>query len=176
MIKRRNDYRVHRLSKSLKKLGRSVGFKNRAGIARQAFKDKLIRTKLIPLFGRLLSKEMRSVCSVKASSVLCNRDVKSVQNFDVHLIVTEMEKHAPTIITFLRSCISSQTVVKATRKRSSVIDKDQIVGVCSAILLRGISQRMNQFQRVVSTILYCGHCCKTVSYYELIVLIVPFCL
>ena len=50
-----------------------------------------------------------------------------------------------------------------------VVDKDHIVAVCSAILLRGISQQMNQFQRVVSTILYCGHCCKTVSYYELMI-------
>ena len=60
-----------------------------------------------------------------------------------------------TVLAFLQSCVSIRTPVKATRKRSVVVDKDHIVAVCSAILLRGISQQMNQFQRVVSTILYC---------------------
>ena len=167
MIKRKNNYSVHRLTKSLKRLGRSVGSRNRAAIARQVFKDKLIRAKLIPLFGHLLSIEMKSLCSLNASSVLRSKDVKSAQNFNVSVVVYEMEKHAPTVIAFLRSCISTQSAVKATRKQPSVVDKDHLVAVCSCILLRGISQRMNQFQRVVSTILYCGHCCKTVSFYEL---------
>lgn len=167
---------MHRLSRSLKRLGRSVGCKNRVAIARQAFKDKLIRTKLIPLFGRLLSKELKSVCKVKTSSVLRSGDMKGVQNFSVKFVLDEMKKYAPTVLAFLQSCVSIQALVKATRRKSSVVDKDQIVAVCSAILLRGISQRMNQFQRLVSTILYCGYCCKTVSYYKLIVINHTVCL
>ena len=97
---------MHQLSRSLKKLGKSVGRKNRVTIAQQAFKDKLIRTKLVPLFGRLLSKELKSVCAIKVSSVLRSGDFKGVQNFSVKSVLDEMKKHAPN-----SSCFSSKLCI-----------------------------------------------------------------
>ena len=105
---------MHQLSGSLKRLGKSVGRKNRIAIAQQAFKDKLIHTKLVPLFGHLLSKELKSVCVIKVSSVLCSGDFKGLQNFSVKSVLDEMKKHAPTVLAFLQSCISIQAPVKAT--------------------------------------------------------------
>ena len=67
--------------------------------------------------------------------MLRSKDMKSAQNFNINVVVYEMEKYAPTVIAFLQSCISTQTAVKATRKQSSLVNKDHIVAVCSSFCL-----------------------------------------
>ena len=80
--------------------------------------------------------------------------------------ITEMESHAPITLSLLRSCLTGRQPSKASNQRrkggtkSQIIEPDRVVGICSAILLRGRSQQMNLLQHIVSTILYCGHASK----------------
>ncbi len=156
------------LPASLKRLGRSVGRRNRKSIARQAVMDDRICNKLLHYLGRKLAKEMKCMCSMKTNSVLRAKDPTSLQKFNFKALIEEMRSVAPKTLSLLRSCIANRKRSRATnvktkgRTKSRVFDCDNVVGVCCALLLRGRSQRMNLLQRLVSCVLYSGHSSKKV--------------
>lgn len=144
-----------------------MGRLNRESIAREAMKDKRIRSKAVEILGVDMGREMKRLCSKKVMSVLRNRDLSSVQEFDVQAIITEMKEHAPSVLTLLRGCLLGRKPPKRGVLKSRVVDIDLVVAVCCAILLRGRSQRMNLLQRVISLVLYCGHASKRVSTFNI---------
>lgn len=73
IVKKRSKARVFQCSRSLKWLGRSVGKRNQSSIARQAMKDRGIIKKVIELIGKLLSKELTHLASLKTGSMLRDR-------------------------------------------------------------------------------------------------------
>ena len=139
--------------------------KNRSSIARQAVVDDRICQKVVVYLGKKLSKEMKAMCSLKSKSILRRRDVMSLQGFQLEALTKEMECVAPNTLSLLRSCLASRKPSKAKNVKSKV-------GVCSAILLRGRSQRMNLLQKIVSLMLYSGHASKKVCLYSTTVKIV----
>ena len=161
---------MYNVSRSLKKLGKSVGRANRASIARQVVKDERIQLKVINLLSTTLGKEMKKLCSKRVNSLLRRKDCISLQEFNIHDIVNEMKVHAPSVLTLLRGCLQGRNRSRTNKTKSRVFDEDLVVGVCCAILLRGRSQRMSLLQRVISLILYCGHASKRVSVYVTIML------
>lgn len=162
MLKKKKSARVYQL-RSLKKLGRSVGRANRSAIARQVMRDDRIRTRVIELIGTHLRKEMKKLCTKVVTSVLRKADCDSVRGFTIQSIIEEMKTHAPSVLTVLRGCLHGRRRSRAKKQKSCTIDVDTLVSVCCAILLRGRSQKMNLFQRIISLILFCGHASKRVS-------------
>lgn len=163
MLKGKKSSRVYKLSRSLKRIGRSVGRLKRESIAREAMKDERIRSKSVEILSKSLAKEMKRLCSKKVMSALRKRDLSSLQEFDVNSIIKEMEQYAPSVLILLRGCLLGCKCPKAGAKKSRSLSADLIVAVCCAILLRGRSQRMNMLQRIISLVLYCGHASKRVS-------------
>ena len=162
-VERKKRSRVYNLSRSLKRIGRSVGRLNRQSIAREAMKDERIRSKSIEILSKRLAKETKTLCSKKVMSTLRKRDLNSLQEFDVSSILNEMEQHAPSVLTLLRGCLLGRKHLKVGARKTRSVNADLVVAVCCAILLRGRSQRMNLLQRIVSIVLYCGHASKRVS-------------
>ena len=164
-MKSKQTSRLFRLSRSLKRLGRSVGRCNRKAIARQAVKDKVICSKVVKYLGDKIAREMKNMCAKSTNSILRS---KNFNEFKLSCVITEMESHAPITLSLLRSCLTGRKPSKASNQRrkgrtkSRIIEPDRVVGICSAILLRGRSQQMNLLQHIVSTILYCGHASKRV--------------
>ena len=154
---------MYNVSRSLKKLSKSVGRANRASIARQVVKDERIRLKVINLLSATLGKEMKKLCSQKVNSILRRKDSTSLQEFNIRDVVSEMKVHAPSVLSLLRGCLQGRNRSRAKKTTSRAFDEDLVVGIYSAILLRGRSQRMSLLQRVISLILYCGHASKRVS-------------
>ena len=168
-MKNKQTSRVFRLSRSLRRLGRCVGRRNRWAIAGQAVKDERICNKVVKLLGKKVEKEMKKMFALSTRSILRQRDPTSLEEFELGSVIKDMEKHAPNTLSLLRSCLAGRKQSKASRLKTKgrtkprVIDADRVVIVCCAILLRGRSQRMNILQRIVSLILYCGHASKRVS-------------
>lgn len=165
LVKKNQNARVFPLTRSLKRLGRSVGRCNRGSIARQVVNDDKICQKIVKLLGKKIEREMKTMCKLSTNSVLRRRDP---EGFNLDSVITEMKKCAPNTLSLLRNCLSGHRRSEATemrtrgRTKSRIFGVDKVVSVCCAILLRGRSQRMNGLQRIVSMILYCGHASKRV--------------
>ena len=106
---------------------------------------------------------MKKLCSKRVNSLLRRKDCTSLQEFNIHGVISEMKVHAASVLTLLRGCLQGRNRSRAKKTKSRAFDEDLVVGICSAILLRGRSQRMSLFQRVISLILYSGHASKRVS-------------
>ena len=70
VVKQRAKAWVHYLSRSLKKLGRSVGRKNWQWIAQQCMNDSKIRKHIIQITGQHVCKEMKAMLGLSSISLL----------------------------------------------------------------------------------------------------------
>ena len=168
-MKNKQTLHVFRVSRSLRRLGRCVGRRNRWAIAGQAVKDERICSKVVKLLGKKVEKEMKNICALSPRSILRQRDPTSLEVFELGSVIKDMEKHVPNTLSLLRSCFAGRKQSKASHLKTKgctkprVVDANRDVSICCAILLRGRSQRMNILQCIVSVILYCGHASKHVS-------------
>ena len=74
--------RVHHLTRSLKRLGRSLGRRKRDAIARQAMGDFKIRTPVLTILGCDIRKKMKRLCSAKKPSMLQSSTPAATTSFD----------------------------------------------------------------------------------------------
>ena len=102
---------------------------------------------MLKKIGRVLEVEMKAMCSVQVESILSS---KINDDITWDKVMTELKKHAPTLIELL-SC------TKTCKSRVSTIC------MSAALLLTFCLSRMNLVQRIISLILYAGHCGKRVT-------------
>ncbi len=156
---------IRHLSRSLKKLGKSVGRMNRRSNARQVVNDRRIKERVVTLLGEKIRSEME-MCSLRDISILRSTSPGVLQTFKWESVLTEMQELAPNLLGFLRSCVQRTRKVpskgQTPGQRTYRASDDTVVGVCAAILLRHRSQSMNLVQRMVSLLLYSGHAPKQV--------------
>ena len=162
MVKRQAKAEVHHLTRSLKKLGRSIGRRSRRSIARQCMNDSGIKRRIIQITGERIRKEMKTMCGLSSISLLRDFAPERLRSFQWKDLVEEMQRDAPTLLEILQGC-----VMRNKRKKQvgmSYRFKDEsIIGICAAILLRHQNPQMNLIQRIVSLLLYSGHAPKQVS-------------
>ena len=161
MVEKRADQRVRvqRLTHSLKRLGRSVGRRDRSSIARQVVADRKLLKRTVPLIGKTMAQEMKALCSVDAESILSRTDAATLQAFSWKQLLNELHKTAPITTTLLSNsltCLRSSRSKKGPRRANN----DAIVGLCCGLLARARSQKMNLIQRLISVLLYGGHASK----------------
>lgn len=150
-----------RLSHSLKRLGRSVGRRDRASIARQVVTDQKLLKKTVPLIGRIMAGEMKSLCSQKTASILRNTDPSILESFSWKQLTEELCKIAPCtteLLTKSLTCFRSRRSMEGPRHTNI----DAIVGLCCSLLGRARNQSLNLVQRLISVLLYGGHANKQV--------------
>jgi len=160
-VEGRKRTQVHRLTRSLKAIGRSVGRRNRAAIARQVLKDPHSRQKVLGVLGKDLQHELSSACTVSCNSGLRNTSPEKLQRFSWESLLDELQDTAPTLLHLLRSCVTVKKPPSHQRKTNRSRDTT-IVGLYAAILLRHRNYQMNLVQRVISIMLYSGHASKQV--------------
>ena len=167
IVKKHSKARVFQCSRSLKSLVRSAGRRNRSSIARQAMKDNGIRKKVIERMGRLMSKELTHLASLKAGSMLRDRSCQALERFSWQDLLNELEKETPATLSLLKQCAhvkrrQYKSQDEGGRSSRRLPNEEAAVGMCFAILMRARSQRMNLVQRLISLLLYGSHAPKQV--------------
>ncbi len=101
-----------------------------------------------------VKSELIKLCSDPVSSVLQQVDKKSITEFSFDAFLTELKTHSPILLNILQQC----TTTKVPRS-----NRTHVIGMCVAILCKLRNPRMCLFHKIVSLILYSGHCSKPVS-------------
>jgi len=81
VLKQRAKAQVHHFSRSLKKLGRSVGRKNWWSIAQQCMNDSKIKKCRIQITRQHVCKEMKAMAGLSSISLLQNFTPERLQSF-----------------------------------------------------------------------------------------------
>lgn len=123
---------------------------SRSAIAAEVFKDPIIKKYVLIKLGVLLRRELMVMCSENAQSVMRNCDLLS---FSWNRLLSEMSSNAPVLLAILQSCTHTQ------RPRQN---RNAVVGMCCAVLLKFRFSKMSIVQRIISLILYAGSSGKQV--------------
>ena len=123
-------------------------------VANKCWKDNTIRRYLTKKVASAIKNELVSMCSDGSNSVLKNTSAESIKSFRWKMLIEEMKLKAPLLLELLQMCAST----KKPRK-----NKEGIIGMCTAILLKHRRKSMCIIQKVISLILYAGHSSKRVS-------------
>lgn len=104
--------------------------------------------------GRIVRTEMKKMSSVQ--SILCSQSPDDLKCFKWDDIYHELNEKAPVFLSILVSATKTRT----PRSR----DSQAVICMCVAILLKYRFKRLSLVQKIVSLILYTGHCSKKVCY------------
>ncbi len=163
VVKRKKLTEVCHLTRSLIKLGKSVGRKSRSSIARQVANDRRIKDRVVELLGGNIRREMKTLCSLREISIVRSTSPDTLQYFKWETVIDELQEQAPTLLGFLRGSV--QKTRKASPSSQDPKQRTYRVNdttVTAAILLRHRSQGMNLVQRLIPLLLYSGHAPKQV--------------
>lgn len=144
------------MTPSRKKLGKAVAHGSKKAVAKHCLDDTATAKYLFELIGIRLRNELRKMSSFDVKSCLRSQTMESLQNFSWSCLIEEMDEHSPILLYILQAC------TKTTTERKNV---SCIIGACAAILLKHRNNKMSLFHKVISIILYSGHCSKQVILY-----------
>ena len=142
------------LTPSRKGIGKAVARGSRAKIAKQCLDDLVIRKHIIKHIGFAVKSEIVALCSDRVESVLRQVSKESLTEFKWYTFLDEMKIHAPILFHILQQC----TTTKVIRANANFV-----IGMCGAMLCKLRSPKMSLIHRILSLILYSGHCSKAVS-------------
>lgn len=132
----------------MKKVGRSVGRSNPVGIARQVLEHHRIRAAIFRETGRLIRREMKSLCSKTTPSQLRKVTPESLNSFSWKEISKELADRSPTFYHFLLECLMRKRC--QAKGKSKPIDDDTVASLCAGIILRHCNSRMTPIPRIIS--------------------------
>ena len=138
---------------------------NRVALARRCLKDLPIRKHITKGVGLLLQREVASMCSDKADSILRSKTTKAMEEFCWNDVIGEMKLRAPTLLSLLQSC----TRTKKARKNVNCV-----IGLIAALLCKHRRPSASLVQRLISVTLYSGHASKRVSFNTDILLVYTY--
>ena len=101
-----------------------------------------------------LVKELKTLCSTAVNSVLCDCGPEKLMSFTWVEFEDELKQHAPLLFSTLMS------LTKTKRVRAN---RSAVLCICAAILLKYRFPKMSAIHKIISCILYNGHCSKQVS-------------
>ena len=184
--KHRAAARIKCLPSSWRTLGRSLGRKNRASVARNALKDTGIRQHVLKYLSKDVQKELSVLCSKKVQSVFrihspgntllqCTYHyhglllpelpffmlLEMLERFKWEDVATELTARAPTLHSVLKMCVEVKRRERP-HKRSYRNSDVSVMGVCASVILRHKNQHMNALQNIISLLLHRGHAGKQV--------------
>ena len=119
-------------------------------------KNKITRAAIVKTIGQELQKEVAAICSDDFNSVTRQKPQSVIENFS-HVkqsLLKEMMTRAPTLMTLLKQCLKT----KKPRKNT-----DAVMTMIVPLMCKHRRPSACQFQRMISLILYAGHCSKQVS-------------
>ena len=145
------NQKTHILTPKRKKIVKCVTRKSNKSVANECMKSDDIRKYILLRLGIILRQEIKSMCSKHVNSIL-QQSISEV-SFSWELLISELSTHAPLLFRLLTEC---------TKTRSQRRNRNAVIGICSAILLKYRYMNMSMVQKIVSVILYTGHSSKMV--------------
>ena len=124
-----------------------------SSIANQVMLDSRYSPAILSKIGCAIGQEVVSLCSDKLSSLLCKADKEDLMSFKWDELVQEATQYAPCLVKILT--VAFQVMNK---KKSSV----QPIGLIVSLLCTFRRRTINRVQKIISIILYAGHCSKQV--------------
>ena len=119
----------------------------------EAWKDPKIKQYILKLIGVTLRKEISTMCSDKTNSVLMGQAPDFLEGFKWNKLESELDKYAPTLSCLLNSCFTTRVL----RQNSKYM-----LCMCASLMLKNRCPTMSLLQKIISVVLYCGHCSKQV--------------
>ena len=141
------------LTPSRKHLGKCVARGSRRSVALQCWKDELMRCYILKSMEKALHGEVTRLCSDKTDSLLRCQSVDALSTFQWDEWENEMKLHAPTLTSLLNACFKT----KVPRHNSQ-----QMICLCAALMCKNRQASMSLLHKIISIILYTGHCSKQV--------------
>lgn len=72
--------------------------------------NKDTKASIVSKVGKLIREEVRVLCSNRFDSILKSTDSKALCNFKCEMVIDEMKKWAPTLLSVLKECTKPQKV------------------------------------------------------------------
>lgn len=142
------------LTPSRKNLGKHVARSNRQSIARHCWDDPIIRCHLLKILHTTLRKEIGTMCSDQTNSLLLDQSPDCLLEFKWDQLQSELGMHSPTLNSLLHACFSTRVPRE---------NKAYLVCLCAALMLKNRRPSMSLLHKIVSLILFSGHCSKQVK-------------
>jgi hypothetical protein len=120
-----------------------------SSVAKQCFQHPLYQKEVIKLVGRVIQKEIVKMSTEK--SILRSTDASILQQFRWEYVAKEAKMHAPILYMLLKTIIAKE-------------DKEHMILLIISMLCHLKRRNMNLHLKLVSCILYAGHCTKRVSF------------
>ena len=124
--------------------------------AKQCLTEPSVQRLIIRRVILLLRREIAALCSDRVGSVMLGSSPKEMCEFDIHKFIEEAKEHAPVLIDILESL---------TKSRITTINQPAIMVMILASLCRCKRPRMSLLHKIISVIMYFGHCTKKVIIY-----------
>lgn len=141
------------LTPSRKHIGKAVARRSKNTIVREMLKDPGTKSYVVKKIGILVRRELMLMCSERVNSILSSQSMSDLKTFSWKALLSELSSNAPVFLSILQSC---------THTRKPRQNKDGVIGMCCAILLKFRYQNMCLVQKILSLILHAGHCGKQV--------------
>ena len=141
------------LTPSRKKLAKSIARGSRYSLAVQAWEDLKIRKYILKLICVTLKREINTMCSDKTKSLLREQAPDCLQNFNWSQLELELGTYAPTLPCLLDACFSTRVLRQ---------NRTYMLCMCASLMLKNRRPSMSLLQKIVSVVLYGGHCSKQV--------------
>ena len=113
----------------------------------ECMNDAVVRKHILKLVEKAVHKEMKTLCSDSANSIIRCDDLQKLKKFTWQSFSSEISKFAP--------------VLQSTNNtRTTKTNFDVIMCMCVALIMRTRNSRMNLVQKMLSLILYAGQTSK----------------
>ena len=137
-----------------KKAAKALARRFSMTLSNECLADQKTRQYTLSNIGRIVRTEIKKMSTVQ--SILCSQSPDDLKNFKWSDIYTELKEKAPVFLGILVSA----TKTRSPRSR----DNQAVICICVAILLKYRFKRLSLVQKIVSLILYNGHCSKKVYF------------
>lgn len=158
-----NDLRKwYPVTPSRKRLVKAVARRSFSSIANNTWSNVKVRPYLMNLFHRELRKEIKTL---QSTSLLLQSEPKHLVSFKWKSFDEELKLKAP----MFHSLLFQLTYTRLSRHNQSAV-----MCTCAAIILKHRYQKMSLIHKMISCVLYHGHCSKEVVILELTYIVTVF--
>ena len=149
---------------ALKQLARLASLGNIGSVVRFALRDTRLKSQVIAEVGKIVSNELKFLCSNKFNSVLMETSQTALEFFSWESLWLEMVKATPVLLALLQACTPKQ----ANPKRMQ-----PVVCMCTGILAKFRNHSACLVQSLISMILQAGYASKQAT--EMLLMMFQVC-
>ena len=152
--------RYYNLTPTRKRFGKVLARGGSISLVLQALRNPRYQQRVVTEVGRIVRTELQSLCTTKAQSILRSSTPAALRTFLWDKVICESKTLAPNLVQLLKTCLDDRTPTKKSQG-------DAIIGLLVCILCKYRCPFNSLLQRVVSLVLYAGHCGKVVRFTRL---------